>query len=76
LLFAITKADVNMKKIKISLAMLGILIGSITSFAFKPNQMDTPCKTGPAQFVSQCNDTNQVLCCETEEGLIFNGPLK
>jgi hypothetical protein len=64
-----------MKKIKISLAMLGILLGTVTSFAFKAKVQDEACIAGPAKFVSQCQDVNHTLCCETAGLDIYTGPL-
>ena len=63
-----------MKNIKISLAMLGMLIGTVASLAFKAPKKDTPCVSGPASFVSQCANTNTHLCCKTANNQSYNGP--
>jgi hypothetical protein len=64
-----------MKQLKLSLAILAMAIGSITSFAFRTKTVDSPCKTGnPAQFKSQCSNLNSPLCCETAGGHMYLGP--
>lgn len=63
-----------MKNIKISLAMVGMLVGTVASLAFKAPKKDIPCASGPAQFVSQCGNTDTHLCCKTANGAIYKGP--
>jgi hypothetical protein len=65
-----------MKKIQISLAMLGLLFGSVASFAFKPKTMENACTNVSGRFPSDCKLLSAPICCHTAGGANYLGPLK
>jgi len=54
-----------MKRVRISIALLGLVLGSITSLAFKTQEKLVACISGPAADSSQCGRPGPMICCET-----------
>jgi hypothetical protein len=64
-----------MKRMKISLALVALLVGSIATFSFNvAHKAKIACVSGVVSDSSQCGNTTDPNCCITADGTNFHFP--